>query len=189
MARSLSARWLSSIVPQARRDGAWNCPICVVVTRTCHKSTPMCMGNGLFQREARRGIVEGDRDVTGRRTSRGTRSALIRRKWPSGSAPVDLVDVRDRKNGTARAQLGKLTSKRASSSLMYSLRTPRDLPMDARNMIASSSMRKGVSSNENANDITVHNDAILLTAASSEYRAVFRPRLSSWKRGTRSTAV
>lgn len=47
--------------------------------------------------------------------------------------------------------------------------------MDARNMIASSSMRKGVSSNENANDITVHNNAILLTAASSEYRAVSRP--------------
>lgn len=40
--------------------------------------------------------------------------------------------------------------------------------MDARNTIPSSSMRKGVSSNENANDITVHNDAILLTAASSE---------------------
>ena len=51
---------------------------------------------------------------------------------------------------------------------MYSLRTPRDLPMDARNTIANSSIIKGISSNENTNDITVHNDAILLTAVNSE---------------------
>lgn len=69
----------------------------------------------------------------------------------------------------------ELTSKRASSSLMYSLRTPRDLPMEARNIIASNSMRKGVSSKENANDITVHNDAILLTAESFERDASLPP--------------
>jgi len=36
-------------------------------------------------------------------------------------------------------------------------------------------MRKGVSSNENANDITVHNDAILLTAVSPELRLLRGP--------------
>lgn len=67
--------------------------------------------------------------------------------------------------------LESLTSKRASNSLMYSLRTPRDLPIEARNTIASSSIRKGVSNRENANDITVHNDAILLTAENLERNA------------------
>lgn len=87
----------------------------------------------------------------------GRRRAAARKR-----APVDSADA-TRGGGGGGATKGAPTSKRASSSLMYSLRTPRDLPMDARNTIASSSMRKGVSSSENANDTTIHNDAILLT--------------------------
>jgi len=69
----------------------------------------------------------------------------------------------------------KLTSNKANNSLMYNLRTPRDLPIDARNTIANSSMRKGVSIKENAHDTTVHNNAILLTAA--YYRGFRMPGL------------
>lgn len=47
---------------------------------------------------------------------------------------------------------------------MYSLLTPSDFPIEARNMMASKNIRNGVKSKENATDITIHNDAILLTA-------------------------
>lgn len=71
----------------------------------------------------------------------------------------------------------RLTSNRANNSLMYSRRTPRDLPIDARNMIPSSSTRHGIRNRENANDTTVHNHAILSTAERSVRRTLFHLRV------------
>lgn len=59
-----------------------------------------------------------------------------------------------------------LTSKSVSSNFIYNLLTPSDFPIDAKKIMASKNIRKGVKSKETANDITIHNGAILLTAES-----------------------
>lgn len=53
---------------------------------------------------------------------------------------------------------------------MYNLLTPSDFPIDAKKIIASKNIRKGVKNKETAKDITIHNGAILLTAEPKNIR-------------------
>lgn len=56
-----------------------------------------------------------------------------------------------------------LTSKSASSNFIYNLLTPNDFPIDAKKMIASKNIKKGIKNKEIAKHIIIHSGAILLT--------------------------
>lgn len=107
----------------------------------------------------------------------------LRECTESSDAPVDLGIGRELRDSCLRLKkvdIGStLTSNSANSSLMYSRRTPRDLPMDARNMIPSTSMRNGIRNRENVNDTTSHNHAILSTVERTERRALLHLRAAN----------
>lgn len=55
-----------------------------------------------------------------------------------------------------------LTSNIFSNIFTYNLRTPKDLPIEARNIIANKNIKNGVTSIEHETLITLHINAILI---------------------------